>query len=195
LKAAGLLEIDLRQSLSPQRKGWITRQWNKAGSLLDPEKFVRVKVPSHAEVKTGVRVKNTAFFPKGKGSARYDKKTDEVVREWKSGGKKYRTREPVDQRPAKNIKRLKAAKATGRTQKGVRRLMVRRAGAINPSAPIHYTPELAERYIKELGGQIYREQVARWRARGLSLNEARKRAKEEKNDVIESLFTLEIEPE
>jgi hypothetical protein len=193
LKSAGLLQVDLRRALSPHQKGWITRQWNKAGRLLDPEKFVRVKVPKHAEVKTGTRIKDTAFFPVGKGKGRYDKKRDEVVREWESGGKRYRTREPVDQRAAKNIKRLKSATSSERKGKKVKRIMIRRAGAVNPSAPIHYTPELAERYLKELGGQIYREQVARWRSRGLSLNEARKRAKAEREDVIDSLFTIEIE--
>lgn len=158
---------------------------------------MRVKVPKGAEVKTGVRVKNTAFFPKGTADRiRYDKGRDEIVREWKWGKKTKRTREPVDQRPTKNLKRLQSAGSINkRTKKGTRRLMIRRAGAINPSGAMVYTPEIAQRYLKELGGQIYREQVQRYRNKGFSLNEARQKAKAAKDDVIESLYTVEVEEE
>lgn len=140
------------------------------------------------------RVKNTIFVPK-EGYDTVRKSRGEIVKTRKRGKVTERLIEKVNAAASDVLGQVRAAKKKKPPRKGVRRYtMLRRADSVNPAAMSAYeSPELLERYLRKLGGRIYRQEVARLKRRGYKHREAQAVAKFNSDAVVGSLVTVEYE--
>jgi hypothetical protein len=196
LRSAGLAPPSAgrtRSRFSPSQKSAITRAWNKLERFLSDD-LQPVKVKRSEKTGDRPRAKNTIFVAR-EGFDRIEKKRGEIVKSRKRGRVTERLIEKVDASARDVLGQVRAQRRRKAPKKGTRRYtMLRRADSVNPAGMGRYeSPEMLEKYLRQLGGRVYRKEVARLKASGYSHREAQAVARFNSDAVVGSLVVVEYE--
>jgi hypothetical protein len=194
LRSSGLLRLDLRKSFSASQKGWITRKYAELERFKSAQSSL-IAIPKGKSAGDRKKLKPglIAVPTRGADAVRYSR--GEIVHEWKRDGKVYRrTREPLDLKPA-NLEKAFNKYQKKKPPKGTRRFFaVRRADAVGrgQTGIVFDGEDGLNAYTKSFEPLFVDRETRRLKRQGMSARDAKRRAKENVQAVIESWYLVEF---